>query len=430
MNVKVLNYNNEFDIGIEFRGDVIFRSSEENFPFLGNFNTYKNTKTASLEMQKFTFINCDSLIQMSQTEDSDISKDAIKVMFVNKYTYGILGFIKMINLLNESKDLGMIKERVDGLKKQFEAYIKSMLKTMEEFENGTRENKSLETKKIEEISYEEFESPYAKDLYKLKKYIKIFYRKLRKNFGQYLEANIINSKILTANYDFLKDIIVEMSNDICKNLEFKNFEVSSIVKKEDEFIIIIKSDNYNIEIKISEDISLKEINISESLVKEFPYASFKYYNEIFSPIFNAIGSCEVDEDIITCEKDSSLKIGYDESGRYVKDMFVGFHKKDNSKVIMKVYLDGSDNKICNFCTSSLNESVIKVSIEKKKRELSQFQMAKCISTGTKYDGMSGMIDHDGIIEKNGHLEIPLEFKYDNGLKERVIFLDKNIEGFI
>ena len=57
------------------------------------------------------------------------------------------------------------------------------------------------------------------------------------------------------------------------------------------------------------------------------------------------------------------------------------------------------------------------------------KMVKCVNTGTKYDGIAGEIDHNGIVKKNGYLEIPIIIEFDNGTRETLIVTNEMVEVF-
>ena len=437
MNLKIYkNSNNMFEFSVVYAEIDIFKSTDEIFPFIGEYGEYNSLKEAENAARRCYFVNFNSLIKIAEMENAE-ELDSIKSNVISRYSNGVQQFINMIDRIDvNEKD--MLKSRVQGLKSIVDQYKDSILETIKTFENQSRE-KGIEKKDVQQIGYQEFKNPFAKQLFILKKRLKKFYRKLRKKFGDYLdiaEAGVL-TKILTAGDDsWIKQVLFEFGDSAAKSVNFSNSEVSKIELTQDGFDICISCDRGSIVLNFGNNMILRRIYPLENLLVSHPHMSQKYYNDIWLPIFSAVGHYAIDENhIIFPEVDKNVKIGFTEEGKYLKSKFKGFDIRDNSEIYANVYLVGEtspEDKTCIFVTSATigRENSILENLEKAKKQLSEAQTVKCINSGTKYDNIAGKIIKEDIIERNGYLEIPVRFTFDNENEEVVFITSDMLEKFL
>lgn len=429
------NSNNKFEFSIIYSENDLFRSTDEIFPFIGEYGEYNSLNEAENACKRCYFVNFNNLTKIAEVENTE-EIETIKSNLISRYSKGIEHFINMIYRIDvNEKD--MLKSRVQSLKNLVDQYRESMLEAIKTFENQRRD-KSIEKEDVQQIGYQQFKSPLAKQLVILNKKFKKFYRKLRKKFGDYLDiaqAGVL-TKILTAGDEsWIKQVLFEFGDSAAKSLKFSNSETSGIQLTKDGFDICISCNEGKVVLNFGNNMILRGIYPLGNFLTSHPHMSQKYYNNIWLPIFTAIGHYAVDENhIIFPEKDLNFKVGLTDDGKYLKDKFKGFDIRDNTEIFANIYLVGEsapEDKTCLFVTSaSINkEQKVLDDLERAKKQLSQVQTVKCVNSGTKYDGVAGKIMGD-IIERSGYLEIPVKFTFDNGNEEIVYITSDMLEKFL
>ncbi len=437
MNLKIYkNLNNKFEFSVVYAETDIFKSSDEIFPFIGEYGEYESLKEAEDAGKRCFFTNFDFLTKIAETESSE-QIESIKSNIISRYSKGVQQFIDMIDRIDvNEKD--MLKQRVESLKSIVDQYKDSIMETIKTFENQKRD-KGIEKEDVQQIGYHEFKSPFAKQLFILKKRLKKFYRKLRKKFGNYLDIakSGVLTKILTAGDDsWIKQVLFEFGDNAAGSLKFSNSRTSGIELSREGFDVCISCDDGSIVLSFGNNMILRGIHPLKNFLTSHPHMSQKYYNDIWLPIFTAVGHYAIDENhIIFPETDNDIKIGFTDDGKYLKSKFKGFDIRDNNEIYANVYLVGEtspENKTCIFATSEISgrENKVFSDLEKAKKELSEVQMVKCINSGTKYDNIAGKVIKEDIIERNGYLEIPIKFTFDNGNEETVFMTSDMLEKFL
>lgn len=437
MHLKVYkNSNSKFEFSVVFAETEIFKSTDEIFPFIGEYGEYNSLKEAEDIAKRCYFVNFKSLTKMAEAENAE-EFETIKSNVIAKYSKGVQQFIDMIDRIDvNEKD--MLKQRVQSLKSIVDQYRDSIFETIKTFENQSRE-KGIEKEDVKQIGFHQFKNPFAKQLFVLNKRLKKFYRKLRKKFGDYLdiaEAGILTRILTAGDNSWVKQVLFEFGDSAAKSLSFSNTKVSGIELTRDCFDICISCDEGSIALNFGNNIILRGIYPLKDLLLSHPHMSQKYYNDIWLPIFTAVGHYAIDENhVIFPEMDKNVKIGFIDDGKYLKNKFKGFDIRDNREIYANVYLVGvtsPEDKTCIFTMSTTlgKENEILSDLERAKKQLSEVQMVKCINSGTKYNNIAGKVIKEDIIERNGYLEFPVRFTFDNGNEEEVLMTSDILEKFL
>lgn len=414
-------------------GKDIFTSFDEDLPFLGEYGEYATREDSMNAFSKLAFLNPE-FIKIAEIEKEQ--KDSIKSRVVDQFNRKAVMFIKFIDQIEHFNDRSKLQERVTMLKDQFDQFTKSVTDTVHEFEGDTEPESEIEEQDIQQIGFEEVKDPYARDLVKLKKRIRKFYKKLKKKFGDYLEADSISflKKLASVEEEFKRDILLDFGDSIIRSIQFKNPRVISLETDDTESRILISTDSGDLVVKFSNQLVMTEILPLGGFSSSHPYMTHRFYNEIWMPIFLSVGNYMLDEDhIVVPDQPTDVKIGYSE-GKYLRNVFVGFDIRDNSKVKVNVYIIGNHSpiqKTCMFSVASKDkENFINKELESSKRDLLSSQMVLCVNSGTKYDGIAGKIQRDQTVDRSGYFEVPVTFTFDTGAEETVVLPSYNLKRYM
>lgn len=412
--------------------DNLFSSSDTDFPFLGEYGSYSTREESILAFRKFAFLNPD-FVKLAEIEEEQ--KDAIKSRVIDQFNRKVITFIRMIDQLETFDDKSKLQERVTMLKDQFDQFTKSVTDTVHEFEGDTGDSSQIEEQNVQEIGFEEVKDPFAKDLVKLKKRIRKFYRRLKSKFGHFLKAGCEDflTKLASIDREFKNDILVEIAEDIVKAMSFDNVKIDSLEVENDESRIVISSDQGKFVVKFGPELVMTELLPLDKFSSSHPYMSHRFYNELWFPVFSSVGSYFVDDDhIIVPDQPSDLRIGHSD-GKYLKNKFLGFDIRNNSQVFANVFLAGTNSPIQKTCMFTLaekdKESALTSEMQSAITNLLSSQMVKCVNSGTKYDGIAGEIHADQVEKRAGYFEVPVTFTFDTGAEETVILPSYNLERY-
>lgn len=436
MQIRVDQRDDNFYFCVESGDNVIFDSSDPDLPFLGEYGEYKTAELAEEAASLFAFSNFTHLVKMADLEDS-LDSDSIRNRVVAKFSRGVDIFLHMLDLVSETKKKGDLKTRIQNLKQMMDQYTKAILDTAKTFENDERIDDVPEDIPINEIGFSELKSDSAKQLIGLKKKVRVFYRRLKEDFGQYLEpvaANSMKRILVAGEIDWYKDILVSWGSDVAKSIG-SGARLSSIEKNCCGFDVTLATDDGSLKLSFSNDLTLEGIHPQEGLIDKYPHMSQRYYNDLWLPVFMSVGNFRINENVVAVPVSYSkdMKIGYQDDGRYLKNRFKAYDLREDRDSVVDVYLMGDEVcKSCSFVVASKmtnREDRIKKSLDEDLKILSRTKMVIIENTGTKYDGMAGEIDHKGIIRHSDHLEVPVFIEYDNGKRERVVVTSDHISRY-
>ena len=426
------NENDKFYFSVVYADKEIFKSTDPIFPFSGEYGEYDSFDVAKRNFKRFAFINSHLLTKISDLESTE-SSDFIKTRVIDNYSTRLNQFIQMLDRIDPN-ERGKIRERVKNIRIMVDQFAKSMFETIREIENDERVNEIPESVNVQQIGYEELESPYSKQIYLLKKKLKKFYKKLKKKFRDYLDVSASGclTDILTAgDSSWMKEVLYEFADSSIESLGLEDLNVRKIERSDSGFEIFLSCNNGSLILSFNNNLLLTGIHPYEGFIETHPHMSQQYYNDLWLPVFKAVGNYMVDENhIIFPEQDSNVRVGYTDGGKYLKDRFEGFDTRDNSKIYANVFLIGKDsnNRSCMFSTAiSEKEKNMLVELENQKKTLVNAQAVTCVETGTKYDGKSGKVIADKIAMRNGYFEVPVSFVFDNGAEETVIFVNGDLK---
>lgn len=424
--------NNKYSFSITNEDGQIFSPVDKNYWYFGEYKESSSLKDAIREFERFAFLNPD-FIKLSEIEDEQ--KEAIKSRVVDQFNRKVNGFIEFIDQLEHLDDKSKLPERVVMLKEQFDQFSTSVAETIKEFEGDTGDNSDIKEQGIKEIGFEEVQDPYAKDLIKVKRKIRKFYRKLKRKFGDYLKADssYFLQKIASLEDSFKKEILLQFSEDICGSVPLKNTELDALELSDNGACLSFSSDNGKFSVRFGKNMVMSEIMPLEKLIVSHPYMSHGFYNDLWLPIFKSVGSFLVsDNHIIVPDEPVNVKIGYS-NGRYLKNKFLGFDTRDGSGITAEIYISGGNSplqKTCSFSLVSRKEDEVEGSLENQKNILLNSDMVICFGTGSKYDNIAGKINPDKIVDRNGYFDVPVTFTFDNGVEETVTIPSNNLRRYM
>ncbi len=421
------------------KNEEVYKSSDNFFPFIGDFSDYDKVEDVILAYNKFLFLN-KKIIQAQMSSEHGDGAEGIKSSFVAKLYRQFRFYEKMIDKIEEDKKSGKI-DRVKNLKGLVDGFSTTVDQFALTFENDERET-PIEQQDIEQIGYSQFLSPYSKDVYKLKKKINKFYKKMQEEYPELFEdQDIKQASTENKDDDFYEEwknyFIYQISESVCDELSNGAF-ISKIKKTNDgESIVFINDNCGEIILYFNNNMLLHKILPSKKYLSTHPYMSQRFYNEIWKKVLLGAGHIYVNERYLVTPFDmNSINIGYSEDLMSTRDVFPGYDTEKGKSVNVNISYSKkcASHKILNLKISSNYNSLEKKIIDNKKKAEDMIRdnnILKCKNTGTKYDDIAGTVIKDKIkIESDIYYSIPLRIEYDNGVVEEVSFLSENLDPVI
>jgi len=438
MDLKIYKKNAGYVFSIIYADTELF-CSDDYLPFIGDEGSYPTMQEATSKASLFYWENSDKLTRMADYEDK-VSPDEIRTRVINKFNMALTTFLNMIENMKGDSKSGSLKTKINNFKTMIDNYAEIMSNTIAEFEADESVNDAKEGIDILEIGYHDVKSPYSKDTIKLKRKLKKIYKEIRTHFGDFLEANVSGAMMqVMANKDvpWISGALSEMSDDVIERLPFKTSFSGIDRGHTGEYILYFSTDEGPFCIEFDKGLIMTKVQPLGDMISKFPLMSQTYYNNLWYPIFKAISSYKVNDDIIIVPEppnDGDISVGTQENGDYVKDRFLAFDKRDGTKTKVYVMLKGgeSETKLCSFVSFAKTgvEDSIRQSLEKDRMTLQESKLMTCIDSGTKYDGIAGEVIHSGIVERNGYFDVPLKMTYDNEVENIIVLPSYILEKYV
>jgi hypothetical protein len=433
MHIKIdQNDSGKHEIFLMAGEQILCKSTEEDFPFFGQYSQYDTQRQALGATVKLAYLNQKVLTALVHEDDEN---DSLKSNFVRKYNKQIKFYMDMINRIEK---VGDWKKKVDNLKKMVDGLKQTIDKTALMFENEGRPN-PLPEDGVQQISVEQTLDPYAKSLLILKKKIHRFYKNLKMRFGDYSQGlppatastNIGDEEGM--NEEFAKNVICELAESVTE--ELPEFTIEKIEKNSDGYDITLSNGEDRVSLDFSDTIMLRGVHPVGNTLKKYPHMSQIYYNDLWYPIVKSVGHFLFDENyvlVFQAPESDSEPVGRGEND-YIKDTFTGFDVRDNSKISVYVHMQGEGSPISKSCNIKVASRGKQEAVDKSLQTIDQLrnvQMVKCVNTGTKYDDIAGKILSNEIVQRDGYFDVPVVFEFDNKHTEKVYIHSNNLVPYI
>jgi len=408
----------------------LFRSCDTLFPFLGTYGSYDDEDAVFHAIGKFLFRNAAFLSSIAALDDEH-QTDCTQSRIVRQFNDRLQAFMEMADTIEDTKEESLSSkiEALDQMVDQDAKAISSLLRT---FENDDRVDDISEDTPIQEIGFHELNNPYAKQLLKLRRRLRKFYKKLHERFDKYVDA-VASGKLRKIcgsedNDDWVADILTDYGENIVRCISLPDAKLKTITSREGGYDIVVGTGDGEIIFEVGDDLVFAGVSPLGAKTAEYPFMSPRYISDLWLPAFKSLGAFRYEDVIAVPESPPRAKpIGHQEDGQYLMNSFAGFSVKSGGPVVLSVYSQGTKNSfhaVCKFvCAGNDMPYASRRAdvVEQNRKILESSKMVVCNDPSSKYFRQAGEVVPGSVREQNGYLEVSVVIKFDNGAEETVVF---------
>lgn len=435
MHIRIAECTNEQFIFSLYQGDTsIFRSCDPLFPFFGRYGAYNSEEEVRLGVRDFLFRNGSFLQEAQIPEETPVQDDQIRARVLSKFIERLKSLVEFYEYLGQKdRDPGDVASEAQVVKGFLDQDI-FLTENMARFlENEQREEQLDEEFDLDELFPHGFRSEYAKNIMAVNIKMRKLRRKVKRDFINEAQAvSTILGKIAKTNpesEDWVRNILMDYGKNVVDVLG--GGAVNKVCMKDDGYDIVVSSPTGGeVVLSVNKNLIPNQLVCSGEMGNLCPYMSRPYYEDLWYPLFLKNDVFLIDNDIVITPEpiQGDLKIGYQEDGSYVKDIFSGYEISSGRVVPVTAKLLGdSPRRVCAFTHAASEPETMDMSIERRYRQIMSSYMAKITREDSKYNGVAGTILHEQVAKMPGYIVVPLTVTWDTGLTETVSFTDDDIE---